>query len=76
MVDSPGPAKSAWLWLREEFGYPGAIIALGALAWCLWYGIAHRTWFGGFVFATGGAMFNRWTEASIKSWRARRRASR
>lgn len=70
------PARTWRQWARDEFLWPGPLVVFAVLAWCFWFGITHRTWVGGFVFATGGAVFNRNMERTIESWRAWRREAR
>jgi len=52
---------------------PGAIVVVALVVVATFvYGITHRTWLGGFVFATGGTIFNRVVEGFIQGWRADR----
>ena len=68
------PPRNALRWAAAEFMWPGMMLVLVGIAITFWYGLTHRTWTGGFVFAVGGSVFNRVGDRSIKSWIEYRKA--
>lgn len=72
-----GPRTLTWRqWAREEFLWPGEMLAVVGSAWAIWYGSTHQTWAGGGAWMAGVTVSLRLLDRTLESWRAWRREVR